>query len=154
MELMLWRHAQAEGEYSDSADDVLRPLTPHGQHQAQRMATWLQSHLPAGTRILVSPALRCESTVEYLGRKYKLCNELLPSSTLEDMLKLISWPDRDTPTLLVGHQPGLGQLAAHLLGMKSKDQSIRKAGLWWLRSRQREGKPQVVLHAVVGPDLL
>jgi phosphohistidine phosphatase len=154
MELMLWRHAQAEGEHSDSEDDVLRPLTPQGCTQAERMATWLEPRLPSGTRILVSPALRCESTVAYLGRKYKLCNDLLPSSSLEDMLKLISWPDRDTPTLLVGHQPGLGQLASHLLGMKSNEQSIRKAGLWWLRSRQREGKLQTVLHGVIGPDMV
>ncbi len=154
MELLVWRHAEAEGQHSYSEGDVLRPLTPHGCNQAGRMAAWLEPRLPAGTRILVSPALRCEGTVAYLGRKYKLCDELLPTRSLQDALKLISWPDRDTPTLLIGHQPVLGQLISHLLGTKTNEQSIRKGGLWWLRSRTREGRLQTVTHCVMGPDLL
>lgn len=156
MELLIWRHAEAEGEHSASAsaEDVLRPLTPHGQHQAERMAAWLEPRLPEGTRILCSPALRCEGTVAYLGHKYKLCDELLPTRSLQDLLKLISWPDRETPTLLVGHQPLLGELIAHLIGAKSKELSVRKGGLWWLRSRKREGQWQTVTHCVIGPDLL
>ena len=154
MELLIWRHAEAEGQHSSSADDVLRPLTPHGCNQAERMAAWLEPRLPVGTRILCSPALRCEGTVAYLGRKYKLCDELLPTSSLQDMLKLINWPDRDTPTLLVGHQPVLGELIARLLGTHAKEQSVRKGGLWWLRSRMREGQLQTITHCVMGPELL
>ncbi len=154
MELLIWRHAQAEGEHSASPEDVLRALTAHGHLQAERMAAWLEPRLPEGTRILCSPALRCESTVAYLGHKYTLCDELLPTSTLQDMLKLISWPDRETPTLLVGHQPLLGELIAYLLGAKTKEHSVRKAGLWWLRSRKRDGQLQTVTHCVIGPDLL
>jgi phosphohistidine phosphatase len=154
MELLIWRHAEAEGHHSASEGDVLRPLTPHGCAQAERMATWLEPRLPAGIRILCSPALRCEGTVAYLGRKYKLCDELLPSSSQQDLLKLISWPDRDTPTLLVGHQPVLGELIAHLMGTQVKEQSFRKGALWWLRSRRREGHLQTVTHCVMGPELL
>jgi phosphohistidine phosphatase len=154
MELLIWRHAQAEDQHSDKDEDVLRPLTPHGHHQAERMAAWLEPRLPVGTRILCSPALRCEGTVAYLGRKYKLCDELLPTRALPELLKLLSWPDRDTPTLLVGHQPALGELIAHLLDTKAKEQSLRKGGLWWLRSRKREGQLQTVTHCVIGPELL
>ncbi len=154
MELIIWRHAEAEGEHSERPEDVLRPLTPRGCTQAERMATWLEPRLPDDIRILCSPALRCEGTVAYLGRQYKLCDELLPNSSLQDMLKLISWPDRETPTLLVGHQPVLGELIAHLLGTKTKEQSIRKGGLWWLRSRKREAQLQIVTHCVMGPDLI
>lgn len=154
MELLLWRHAEAEGQHSAHPDDVLRALTPHGQNQAERMAAWLEPRLPVGTRILCSPALRCEGTVAYLGRKYKLCNELLPSASLQDMLQLIRWPDRETPTLIVGHQPVLGELIARLIGTKEPEVSVRKGALWWLRSRQRDGKLQTVTHCVIGPDLI
>ncbi|NJS36776.1 MAG: histidine phosphatase family protein [Brachymonas sp.] len=154
MDLIVWRHAEADGQHSNSPDDVLRSLTPHGHHQAERMAAWLEPRLPSGTRILVSPALRCEGTVAYLGRKYKLCDELLPSRAMPDLLQLISWPDRQTPTLLVGHQPALGELIAQLTGMPPNEVSLRKGGLWWLRGRQREGRFQTVTHCVIGPDLI
>ena len=44
-----------------------RVLTPRGRKQAERMATWLESQLPQGTRILSSPAVRAEQTVRALG---------------------------------------------------------------------------------------
>jgi len=31
---------------------------------------------------------------------------------------------------------------------------VRKGALWWLRAREREGVLQVVLHAVVSPELV
>jgi phosphohistidine phosphatase len=34
------------------------------------------------------------------------------------------------------------------------DLSVRKGGVWWLRSREREGRLQTVLLAVQSPDLL
>jgi phosphohistidine phosphatase len=154
MELLLWRHAEAEGQHSHHPDDVLRALTPHGETQAARMAEWLEPRLPGGARILCSPALRCEATVAYLGRKYKLCDELLPSASLQEMLQLIRWLERETPTLIVGHQPVLGELIAKLTGSKETEVSMRKAGLWWLRSRLRDGKLQTLTHCVIGPDLI
>ncbi|HEY5306925.1 MAG TPA: histidine phosphatase family protein, partial [Casimicrobiaceae bacterium] len=54
MDLILWRHAEAEpGE-----PDLGRRLTAKGIKQAERMATWLEVHLPDTCRILVSPADR------------------------------------------------------------------------------------------------
>jgi phosphohistidine phosphatase len=56
--------------------------------------------------------------------------------------------------VVVGHQPDLGQAAAFLLS-GSKDQwSIKKGGLWWLSDRVRDEENQVVVRAVVSPDLL
>ena len=50
------------------------------------MAVWLDRHLPEGTRILCSPALRCEQTVLALGRKYKLRDELAPDARTARLL--------------------------------------------------------------------
>ncbi len=48
MDLILWRHAEAEpGE-----PDLGRRLTAKGLKQAERMGAWLDHHLPDGTRIL------------------------------------------------------------------------------------------------------
>jgi phosphohistidine phosphatase len=55
--------------------------------------------------------------------------------------------------LIVGHQPTLGLLAARLLTGQDQPWSVRKGAVWWLRSREREGDEQVVLHAVMPPDM-
>ena len=43
MNLILWRHAEAE----DGADDLQRALTGKGRRQAARMAQWLTFQLRA-----------------------------------------------------------------------------------------------------------
>ena len=69
------------------------------------------------------------------------------------MLELARWPAAEVPTLLVGHQPGLGALVGRLLGLPAGSLSVRKGGLWWLRYRIREGQGRVVVHAVISPDI-
>ena len=56
MDLILWRHAEAEDE-REGLPDLDRALTPRGEKQAARMAAWLERQLPEGTRIASSPAL-------------------------------------------------------------------------------------------------
>ena len=65
MELILWRHADAE----DGADDMARRLTPAGEEQAAAMAQWLRAHLPAQYTLLASPAVRAQQTAAALGVK-------------------------------------------------------------------------------------
>ena len=60
MELILWRHAEAEiGE-----PDAGRVLTAKGHKQAWKMAEWFDANLPDRCRILVSPATRAVQTAE------------------------------------------------------------------------------------------
>lgn len=85
MDLILWRHAEAE-EAEDGGDDLARPLTPRGEKQAARMAAWLDRQLPEGLRVVASPARRTEQTAHALGRKFKMRAELLPGGTPQDLL--------------------------------------------------------------------
>jgi phosphohistidine phosphatase len=147
VDLILWRHAEAEDE-AEGLDDMERALTPRGEKQAARMAAWLDRHLPEGTRILTSPALRCEQTVAALGRKARRRDELAPDATVEGVLRAAQWPDARQPVLIVGHQPVLGQTLAQLLGMQGGGCPVRKAGVWWLRTRERDGQQQTVVWAV------
>ena len=158
MDLILWRHAEAE-EALEGGDDLSRRLTKKGERQAARMAAWLDRHLPEGTRVLVSPAERTQQTVAPLGRKFKLRDELVPETSVDDVLGLLKWqadtgPQAKGPVLLVGHQPYLGQIIARLLGMDESICSVRKGGVWWLRTRMREGQLQTVLLTVASPDLI
>jgi phosphohistidine phosphatase len=153
MDLILWRHAEAF-EARDGQDDLERALTPKGERQAQRMAAWLNRHLPASAKLLVSPARRCQQTAAALERKAKTVAALAPDATVDRLLHAVRWPDAREPVLVVGHQPVLGMAVAYLLSGQAQVWPVRKAGVWWLRVRQREGEPQVVLHAVMTPDLV
>ena len=158
MDLILWRHAEAE-VLREGFDDLARSLTPKGERQAARMATWLDGHLPEGTRILCSPARRAEQTVLALGRRYKLREELAPNAQADEVLRLIRWdprlgPQGKGPVLLVGHQPWLGQVAAAVLHMPEASCPVRKAAVWWLRTRVRDEQAQTVVMTVACPDLL
>jgi len=153
MDLILWRHAEAL-EMREVQDDLDRALTSKGERQAQRMATWLNRQLPATTKVLVSPARRAQQTAAALDRKFKTVPALAPDTTVEALLHAVRWPDAREPVLVVGHQPTLGLAAAYLLSGQPQAWAVRKGAAWWLRGREREGVLQIVLHAVVSPELV
>jgi len=153
MDLILWRHAEAF-EMREVQDDLDRALTPKGERQAQRVAAWLNRQLPASTRVLASPARRAQQTAAALDRKFKTVPALAPAGDVDGLLRAVRWPEAREPVLVVGHQPTLGLAAAYLLSGQPQAWSVRKAGVWWPRAREREGTLQVVLHAVVAPELL
>jgi phosphohistidine phosphatase len=153
MDLILWRHAEAVAERPD-LDDLERALTPKGERQAQRMGEWLNQRLAHSTRVLVSPALRCQQTAKALGRKFKTLAELGPEGNGEALLKAARWPDASEPVLIVGHQPTLGFVASYLLSDQPQNWTIKKGAVWWIRGRQREDRAQVILQAVQSPDCL
>jgi len=153
MDLILWRHAEAQ-EWLESCDDMARSLTSRGEKQAARMANWLDRQLPEGTRIFVSPARRCEQTAQALGRKYKLREELAPGASADQLLALVQWPLAKGTVLVVGHQPMLGQTIAQLLGLNATECTVKKGAVWWLRNRQREAQSQTVVVAVQSPEVI
>jgi phosphohistidine phosphatase len=152
MDLILWRHADAALEAEGG--DLDRPLTARGERQAERMADWLNRRLAHSTRILASPALRCQQTAKALGRKFRTVAELAPGASAEAMLAVARWPGAGEPVLIVGHQPTLGLAASLALTGVAQAWSIRKAAVWWIRHRPRDDESQVVLQAVQSPDCL
>ena len=118
------------------------------------MAEWLTQRLAHSTRILVSPALRCQQTAKALGKKFKTAPELAPDGNGEAVLKAARWPDASEPMLIVGHQPTLGLVASFLLTDVPQPWTIKKGAVWWIRSRNREDGAQVILQAVQSPDCL
>lgn len=153
MDLILWRHAEAL-EMREVQEDLDRALTPKGERQAQRLSTWLNRQLPSSTRVLVSPARRAQQTAAALERKFKTVPALAPDATVEALLHAVRWPDAREPVLVIGHQPTLGLAAAYLISGQAQAWAVRKGAAWWLRGREREGQLQIVLHAVVSPELV
>jgi len=153
MDLILWRHAEAVLEDAAS-DDLERALTAKGERQAKRMAEWLNRHMAHSTRVLVSPALRCQQTAKALGRKFRTVAALGPDARPQELLLAVRWPEAAEPVLVVGHQPTLGIAASLVLTGAEHAWSIKKGGAWWLRYRPRDDDGHVVLQAVQSPDAL
>jgi phosphohistidine phosphatase len=150
MDLILWRHCEAEpGE-----PDLGRRLTSKGLKQAERMAQWLDTHLPDTCRVLVSPADRAQQTAVALQRKFRTVPELVPGATVAAVLAAANWPDSREPVLIVGHQPTLGAVASFLLSGEEAYWSVRKGAVWWLSNRAKDGGAAVVLKVVVAPDFV
>lgn len=150
MDLILWRHADAE----DGSPDLERALTAKGRKQARRMGEWLDSQLPDSCRILSSPALRCLQTAEGLGRKFKVAPELAPDAEPQAVLRAANWPASRECVLVIGHQPTLGQVAALLQSGAPQYWEVKKANAWWFTLADPQDPAGVILRAVMSPALL
>ncbi|MCO4889054.1 histidine phosphatase family protein [Cupriavidus sp. WGtm5] len=158
MNLILWRHAEAE-DLPDALSlsrhaDLQRPLTRRGRKQAEASAKWLRAHLPADTRILCSPAVRARETAAALTGDAQILDALAPGADVSAVLAAVDWPERPEHVVVVGHQPWIGRVASLLLAGTEMDWSVRKGGVWWLTGRTRESEAQTVLRAVINPEFL
>ena len=148
MDLLLWRHAEAE----DGTADHARELTAKGIKQAAKVAGFLRQHLPEDHRILVSPAARTQQTAAAFTNHFTLAPTIAPGATAQAVLHAARWPDAGGTVLVVGHQPTLGEVAAQLLGCGECSLSMKKGALWWFSLR--EGSDQTTLRLVITPDFL
>lgn len=151
MELVLWRHADAE----DGVADLKRELTDKGRRQAGKVARWLGPRLDGPWLILSSPAARATQTAEALDRDYEVRPALRPGAGEEALLREADWPGGGRNVVIVGHQPTLGRVAAWMLTGHAVDFPVKKGALWWFTARH-EGGPgpgETLLKAVIGPDL-
>lgn len=150
MELILWRHAEAE----DGVPDHGRALTGKGREQAERMAGFLSERLPKNTRILVSPALRAQQTAGALTSKFVTEPAIGVGATPQAVLAAAGWPHGSGATLLVGHQPWLGEVAALVMTGSADYWSVKKGAVWWFSRREREGDFQTILRLAITPEHL
>ena len=147
MDLILWRHAEAE----EGGADLERTLTPKGRKQAERVAEWLLQRLPGKFSVLASPASRAQQTAEALGVKFRTVKPLAPGAAVKDILEAAGWPEHKGAVVVVGHQPDLGRAAAFLVSASAEEWRIKKGGLWWIAKKSND---ELIVRAVVSPDLL
>ncbi len=150
MDLIVWRHAEAE----EGGPDLERKLTAKGHKHAARVAEWLQQRLPSKFIVLSSPAARARQTAAALTTAVKTVSSHAPGASAAQVIEAADWPSRKGAVVVVGHQPTLGQVAAVLLSGEPLEWTIKKGGLWWLTSRERGGEAQVVVRAVLAPEFI
>jgi len=140
MELILWRHADAE----EGVDDLARRLTKKGEADAAAVAKWLRARLPRDFTVASSPAVRAQQTAAALKAKVVDEPALAPGASVPAILGVIE--KHPGLVIVVGHQPDLGRAAAQLVANLRAEWHIEKGALWWF-SRGR-------IKAVMSPDLL
>jgi len=150
MELILWRHADAE----DGVPDLERRLTGKGRKQAERMAKWLKPRIDGNWVILSSPALRACETAEALGVKFEIRDRLSTDTSAKALLHEAQWPTGKKNVVIVGHQPVLGEVAAQLIGLQDAELAVKKGAIWWFAASAGIAGETVTLRAVIGPDVV
>jgi phosphohistidine phosphatase len=132
--LMLFRHAKTESE-APSGRDQDRRLDNRGHRDAAEIGGWIGRHPPFPDLVLVSHAVRALQTWEIAWESMK---ELVPQPEVElmpelygaDVSQLLETIHEASPAdprrlMLVGHNPGMHELALALAG--SGDHALRKA---------------------------
>jgi phosphohistidine phosphatase len=153
VDLVLWRHAEAEPGEPDEG----RKLTQKGEKQARRVAEWLHNRLPESAKILSSPAKRAQQTAHALAevshRKVRTVEALAPDATVDEILDGVGWTAGKGTLVVVGHQLALGRVASRLLSGVERDWTIKKGAIVWISHRGSNGDAEPILRAAVGPEL-
>lgn len=123
-ELILLRHAHAEAAAAGQ-DDIDRPLSRQGQAEAEAAGQWLKSKGYLPDRVVCSSARRTRETLEQvlsvIGYIEQRQEPRVYNATSGDLITVAD-EHKDLPRLLlVGHNPGLEQLAALLSSGQSGD---------------------------------
>lgn len=128
--ISIWRHAKAERP-EHYASDFERPLTERGVKDAVRMSALIAHLEPPIDLILSSPSARTAQTVQALSAQISgaidpLWNETIYLATADTLLSLLkAQPEDIQHVVLVGHNPGLEELASGLCGSAPEDVFVR-----------------------------
>jgi phosphohistidine phosphatase len=131
--LALLRHAKAVPQ--DTGEDRARPLSPKGERAMADLGAWVQAQGLAPALVLCSPAARTRQTFALLlpflagAPEIKYEEALYLADAAELMARLRRVPARHESVLVVGHNPGLHELALLLLhsGAGAKARRLRDA---------------------------
>ena len=129
--LLLLRHAKAVPLSSE--DDFARVLTERGRQDARRIGAWLAERRLSPDRALYSGAARTRETLEIVGSQQPEPFEAQQQNALYEASRfLILGLLRELPAsarthLVVGHNPGMAEIAALLAGEGDARDRLRLA---------------------------
>ncbi|MCM3879634.1 MAG: phosphohistidine phosphatase SixA [Vicinamibacterales bacterium] len=124
-ELYLIRHGLAAERGDSYPDDTKRPLTAKGIQRLQQEGKALVALDVTLDVILTSPLLRTRQTADTLAASLRAAppvvttQALAPGGTLNAIIdEIVKQSHRRKRIAIVGHEPGMGELAARLLGLR------------------------------------
>jgi phosphohistidine phosphatase len=124
LELYLIRHGVAAVRGEDYPDDSKRPLTSDGIARLRKEAKALDELGVVFEHILSSPLVRARQTADVFSETMKskpsvsTTDALTPAGSPAAVIQELGKHMRKASIALVGHEPNMGELAAHLIGAK------------------------------------
>jgi phosphohistidine phosphatase len=121
-ELYLVRHAIAADRGEEWPDDSKRPLTERGISRFKECVKGLRHLDVAIDEIFSSPLVRAKQTADLLAAgvdgkpSVKLLDALSPGHAAAAVVTQLAKAAKRRRIAVVGHEPELGELAAHLIG--------------------------------------
>src|SRR2546421_12266518 len=108
MDLILWRHADAE----EGADDMARKLTAKGEAQAAKVGAWVRKHLPKDAVVVSSPAVRAQQTAKASSLAIVTDKSIAPGASPAAIVK--AGEKHKGKLVLVGHQADFVSALSHI----------------------------------------
>lgn len=124
--LYLVRHAIAEERGPKWPDDTKRPLSTEGKLRMETQVVGLEKLGVEIEEVLTSPLVRTRQTAEILAKglssrpRVTEFAALAPGHSAKDVLNALKEYGRRSRIALVGHEPGIGDLSAALLGTRNE----------------------------------
>jgi phosphohistidine phosphatase len=134
IELYLVRHAIAAERGQEWPDDNKRPLTERGISRFKDGIAGLRWLDVTVDEVITSPLVRAKQTADLLAAGLagkpvvRVLDALAPGHSPAAVMTQLAKLARRTRIALVAHEPGLGELAAHLIGA-SRPLPFRKGGV-------------------------
>ena len=123
-ELYLIRHGLAEDHGPEWPDDAKRPLTDTGLSSLRKSARGLRHVGVVFDVLLASPLVRARQTADALAAAFDptppvvIVESLAPGGAQAALLAELEKHARKSRIAIVGHEPGLGELASRLIGAR------------------------------------
>lgn len=120
--LYLLRHAKSSWKDPALADHD-RPLAPRGRRASKAIGRYLRDHDIEPELVLCSSAKRARQTLERLGPAgldARIEPELYGAGAHDLLARLRAVPEDVASVMLIGHNPGMEQLAFMLSGLDDK----------------------------------
>ena len=124
IELYLIRHGVAAERGDAWPDDAKRPLTDEGIDKLRKSAQGLERLGVSFEVLLTSPFVRARQTAEVIAGELHprphivAADSLVPGGTYQSVMADLEKHARRARVALVGHEPGIGELAARLIGTR------------------------------------
>jgi len=158
-ELYLVRHAIAAERGEDWPDDDKRPLTERGIARFKESVAGLKWLDVVVDEIFSSPLVRAKQTADLLAAglsgkpAVKILDALSPGHTPNSVLAQLARTARRRRIMIVGHEPDLGELAAHLIGA-GRALPFKKGGACRIDVESLISRRAGALHWFVQPKML
>jgi len=131
MKLLILRHAIAAPPGTPGVADEDRPLTPRGRKRFEEAARGLAEIMPSPDLLLTSPLPRALETAQIAGKAWGLTptvEPLLAGGRSEAVLSVLAGRPKDSVVALVGHEPDVSWLVAHVVGGLGERLTFKKGG--------------------------